>query len=100
MSTYFTPELLQHIYPNIPDNCVKCGIHKGSLFHCLWERTLIQDFWKEVITIASIFIKETLPLCPKLCILGCFLANCTLSNSSKKMVIFCLLEATHKTTLS
>ena len=70
--TYITPELLHCIYPNTPDACVKCGIHKVSLFHCLWECTFIQDFWKEIITIVSICINEQLPLCPKLCIFGYF----------------------------
>lgn len=100
MRIYFTPELLHRIYPNTPDTCVKCGLHKGSLFHCLWECTLIQAFWKEVVAIISICIKERLPLCPKLCIFGCFPANSTLSNSRKRMVIFCLLEAKHKIAVS
>lgn len=100
MRTYITPELLHRIHPNTLDTCVKCGIQKGSLFHCLWECTLIQEFWKEIIAIVSMFINEQLPLCPKLCIFGCFPASCTLNNNRKKMVIFCLLEAKHKIALS
>ena len=86
MRTHFTPELLHRIYPSTPDTVSNPAFHKGSMFHCLWECTHIQEFWKEIIIIISIFIKEQLPFCPKLCFFGCFPASCTFSNSSRKIL--------------
>lgn len=53
MRTYLTPSRLNHIFPNVPDTCVKCREEKGTLIHCLWERAKIQRFWKSVIEYIS-----------------------------------------------
>ena len=55
---------------NIPDVCSKCVDEKGTIFHCLWECSRIQDFWKEVIKCLSEMFKIWVPLDPKLCVLG------------------------------
>lgn len=100
MRTYITPVIQHRIDPNTPDLCVKCGTQKGTLFHCLWECSIIQEFWKEIIETLSKITDTYLPLCPKLCILGLFPENCTLSKYEKSMVIYCILEAKHKIALS
>lgn len=100
MRIYITPVAQHRMDPNTPDLCFKCGTHKGTLFHCLWECSIIQEFWKEIITTLSKVIDTSLPVCPKLCILGLFPKNCALSKYEKSMVIYSLLEAKHKIALS
>ena len=94
MRLYITPILLNKFNPCIPDLCSKCGT-KGTLFHCLWDCPIIQAFWIEVLDILSYVTGVRLTVCPKLCILGIFSANCKLSNADKKMTVFCLLQAKH-----
>jgi len=38
-------------------------------------------------------VKQNVPKCPKLCIFNMFPVTCTLTNSGKKMLTFCLLQA-------
>lgn len=43
MRMYVTPAELNRYDPNIPDVCITCTEHRGTLFHCIWQcRTIIQ----------------------------------------------------------
>ena len=48
MRVYITPVKLNKYNKNIPDVCTKCTGMKGTLFHCVWQCSKIQSFWKEV----------------------------------------------------
>uniref|UniRef100_A0A8C7WYP2 Reverse transcriptase domain-containing protein n=1 Tax=Oryzias sinensis TaxID=183150 RepID=A0A8C7WYP2_9TELE len=72
MRTYLTPSRLNHIFPDIPDICVKCKVDKGTLIHCLWECPMIQCFWKSVTGYIGHIIGNNVPLCSRLCVLGIY----------------------------
>ena len=73
MRLYITADLLYRLNHNKPDLCIKCGIHVSSLFHCLLEPPITQEYWKEITATFSIVTKGNLPLCPILGIVGCFI---------------------------
>lgn len=100
MRLYITLEVLHHFNVNIPDVCVKCETYKGTLVHCLWTCSKLQEFWREVLHILSSLIEVDLPVCPKLCILGFFPKDFKLSKPVRKMVILCLLQARRTVTNS
>ena len=91
MRTYITPSLLHHFDPNTPDQCIKCNVERGTLFHCLWKCPEIMKFWKEVLGILSQIISEDIPICPQLCILGIFPDNFKVNSKKKSMIIYSLL---------
>ena len=95
MRTYITPSLLHHFDPNTPDQCIKCNVERGTLFHCLWKCPEIMKFWKEVLGILSQIISEDIPICPQLCILGIFPDNFKVNGKKKSMIIYSLLQAKH-----
>lgn len=37
MRVYITPEKISKFNLNIQDTCNRCGVNKGTLFHCLWS---------------------------------------------------------------
>lgn len=49
MRVYITPELLHTFNPNIPDQCIKCNLEIGTLYHCLRECPQVQHFWEKVL---------------------------------------------------
>ena len=63
MRLYISPEVLNRLNGNIPDVCIKCETHKGTLFHCLWSCSKLQEFWRKVVDI--------LPRWLFLCAQGC-----------------------------
>lgn len=64
--TYITPVKLHHFNSNIPGVCVKCGVDKGTLLHCMWQCPELQIFWKEVTTFISTLIECNMPMDGKL----------------------------------
>uniref|UniRef100_A0A1A8URJ6 Reverse transcriptase domain-containing protein n=1 Tax=Nothobranchius furzeri TaxID=105023 RepID=A0A1A8URJ6_NOTFU len=70
MRTYVTPERLKKYNSNIPDTCVKCAVHKGTLYHCVWECTEIKKFWEDVRISTEKIIKKEVPLDAKLFLIG------------------------------
>ena len=92
MRTYITPEKVNKFNPNVPDTCVKCQTHKGTLFHCIWECGKIQKFWKEVINIISQITSKPIPLCPRLCILGLYPINLILKKHEITLINICLIH--------
>uniref|UniRef100_A0A1A8LJG6 Reverse transcriptase zinc-binding domain-containing protein n=1 Tax=Nothobranchius pienaari TaxID=704102 RepID=A0A1A8LJG6_9TELE len=70
MRTYVTPERLKKYNSNIPDTCVKCAVHKGTLYHCVWECTEIKKFWEDVRISTEKIIKKDVPLDAKLFLIG------------------------------
>lgn len=93
MRTYLTPAKLSKFYPNTPDVCVKCQTHEGNLFHCVWKCEVLQVFWKGVLRLLSNITSTTIPVCPKLCILGLYPEDISLSRHEIKMVDLCLIHA-------
>ena len=93
MRTYISPVKLNKFDPNMSDLCYKCNNYPGSLYHCLWNCDKIQKFWKSVLKYVFQITSCPIPLCPKLCILGIYPVDCSLSCKERKMVDFCLLQA-------
>lgn len=88
---YITPEILNHISCNIPDTCTKCGNHKGTLVHCVWECVKIQMFWQEVIQCLTETFHIKIPLSAKLCILGVYPEGLMQTKKHVKL-LDCMLE--------
>ena len=93
MRLYISPEVLNRLNGNIPDVCIKCETHKGTLFHCLWSCSKFQEFWREVVETLSNTSEVTLPMCPRMCILRLIPKDFNLSRANSKMVTLCLLQA-------
>ena len=93
MRLYITPELLNHFNENIPDVCIKCETHKGTLFHCLWSCSKVLEFWREVVETLSNTSGATLPMCPRMCVLGLIPKDINLNRANRKMVTLSLLQA-------
>lgn len=93
MRTYITPVKLNKFNPVIPDTCVKCQTHKGTLFHCIWECEKMQRFWKEVTHIISQIISKPIPVSPKFCILGLYPENLSLKSHEIKLINLCLVHS-------
>lgn len=93
MRTYLTPSRLNHIFPNVPDICVKCREEKGTLIHCLWECTKLQQFWKSVVECISLIIGKEVPLRAKLCVLGIYPEDFVVTLQQSLLIDFGLLQA-------
>ena len=98
--TYITPVKLHHFNPNIPDVCVKCGVDKGSLIHCMWQCPELQIFWKEVISFISRLIDCNLIMDGKLCLLHIFPKSFKGATKERTLISFCLLQAKHAIALT
>lgn len=67
---YFTPVRL-HRMGLIQNNlCWKCNVVTGTFLHSLWECSLVYPFWKEVIAKLGVWLENSLPESPQLCLLG------------------------------
>ena len=89
---YLTPVKLQHMSDNIPDVCTKCLTDKGTLFHCVWKCSKIQNFWKEVIKCLSEMFNAKVPLNAKLCVLGINLKKFLQTSKQCPVLDFGLLQ--------
>jgi len=88
MRTYLTPCRLNHIYPNVPDICVKCREEKGTLIHCLWECLKINQFWKGVLHYIGFVVGREVPLRAKICLLGIYPENFVVSQQHSLLIDF------------
>lgn len=93
MRTYITPEKLNKFNSDIPDTCFKCRIHKGTLFHCIWECEVIKSFWQKVTTLISTITSKPVPMTPELCVLGLIPVDVSLPSHHIKMIDICLILA-------
>lgn len=58
---YRTPAFLNRCYPEVSDNCWRCGGKEGMLMHIFWSCPRIENFWKEVRRIAKKFSDQEIP---------------------------------------
>ena len=67
---YYTPTRLQKM--GIADNnmCWKCKEEVGTYMHMIWECRLVNPFWGKVLESMGKWVQQTLPLQPRLCLLG------------------------------
>ena len=67
---YYTPSRLHRI--GVMDNnlCWKCKSVTGTLIHAMWECGSVRPFWRKVLECLETWWGGTLPLSPKLCLLG------------------------------
>lgn len=56
---------LHKLNPNIPHSCLKCKQDIGTLYHCMWECTEIQTFWKSILVMIGKLTEENVPCDPK-----------------------------------
>lgn len=92
MRIYLTPCRLNHIYPSVPDICVKCREAKGTLIHCLWECPKIHQFWKSVLHCIGLVVGREVPLRAKICLLGIYPKNFVVSQQQSLIIDFGLLQ--------
>lgn len=90
--TYITPVKLNHFNPNIPDNCPKCNIERGTLLHCIWECKKLQDFWKDTLRLISRLTECIIPVEPRLCLLHIYPEDFGANAKKRKLIDFCLLQ--------
>ena len=93
MRTYITPVKLNKFNPDVPDTCVKCQTHMGTLFHCIWECEKMQTFWKEVTHVIFRIISKAISVSPKFCILGLSPENLSLKSHEIKLINLCLVHS-------
>ena len=93
MRVYITPVKLHKFNDNIPDTCIKCDESRGTLFHCIWECTKTNAFWKDVISMIENILSKKLPLDPKMCILGLYPRTLVLKKEEIKFIDMCMLQA-------
>lgn len=93
MRTYITPVKIHSWAPDIPDTCVKCSEERGTLFHCLWNCSKLQHFWKKIVQTISEVVKFKIPFNAKICVLGIYPKDFTISSWQKVLVDFGLLQA-------
>ena len=65
-----TPDVLHAIYPNTSDRCWRCQQDKGMLIHVYWSCPMIVPFWNSVQQLLGRLLDKTLPLTPKVYLLG------------------------------
>lgn len=90
--TYITPVKLNHFNPNIPDNCFKCNIERGTLFHCICECQKLQTFWKDTLCLISRLTECIIPVEPKLCLFHIYPKDFVANAKKRKLIDFCLLQ--------
>lgn len=67
---YWTPCRLFRIGLVNSNVCWKCKKETGTFLHLIWECALIKPFWDTILKFLEKWIDVTLPLCPRLCLLG------------------------------
>lgn len=67
---YFTPNKLFRMGLAQDNKCWKCSKEVGTLFHALWDCTLIIPFWRAVLHKFEGWLSQPLPESPQLCLLG------------------------------
>lgn len=67
---YFTPSKL-HRMGIMPNNiCWKCSSVPGTFLHAIWECGTVYPFWQRVLDSIARWIGLTIPMSPRLCLLG------------------------------
>lgn len=69
-NVYICPYIYSKYNVGISPNCLKCKVHIGTRFHCLWECDNIQSFWKDVCVNISSAIGQKVSENPLMCLLG------------------------------
>ena len=87
MRVYLTPVRMNKINSQNSDLCYRCTKEKGTLLHCLWSCPYVKDFWKQVAVFLQHVLKVSIPLFPKLFLLGIFPENCTIEYAKVKLLI-------------
>ena len=100
MRTYITPVKLNRRCPDILDTCIKCSEGKGTLYHCVWECPKLNKYWKTVVEKISEVVGVKVPHQAKLCILGIYPGNFTVSSKQSILIDFGLLQARRMIALS
>lgn len=100
MRTYVTPVKLSKYNDTIPDLCFRCGEEKGTFFHCVWECSKVQQFWREIKQTLETILGIKLVLDPKLFILGLYPDRHHMSRKIISALDLCLLLAKRVIALS
>lgn len=90
---YLTPSKMHYFNSNILDTCIKCGVDRGILFHCIWECPHVKIFWEKVINLLSQIIGDVISLHPKICILNIYPNNFVPAANNRTLLTIGLLEA-------
>ena len=93
LRTYITPVKLHHFDNKNSDKCYKCKSETGTLFHCLWECPIIQQFWHEVLNHSSKLIGCNIPVDAKICLLHIYPKNLKLHPNNIHLLNICLTQA-------
>ena len=93
MHTCITPVKLHMFNDNIPDTCVKCNEARRTLYHCVWECVKVKFFWQDIINMIDQMLSKTLPLDPKLLVLGLYPTNLNLQSKELTFVDMRILQA-------
>ncbi|CAI5697250.1 unnamed protein product [Oreochromis niloticus] len=90
---YITLSKMHYFNSNILDTCIKCGVDRGSLFHCIWKCPHVKIFWEKVINLLSQIIGDVIPLHLKICILNIYPNNFVPAANNRALLTIGLLEA-------
>ena len=84
----------------IPDVCIKCEKEKGTFFHCIWQCTEIQTFWREIKLRIQNILQIQIPLLPQLFLLGLYPDDLKIKKYQHMFVDLRVLMAKRITALS
>lgn len=81
---YFTPARLHSWFPEISENCWRCGSAKGDMLHIWWYCPSIRAFWDSVCARIQAITETGIALSPECCLLH--ISNYSLSRYKKSIV--------------
>ena len=94
---YWIPARLHRTGLSNNNLCWKCQEEKGHFSHCIWDCSLVQPFWKKILRCMSEWLGRTLPISPRLCLLG---DKSQVHNISKLSVVMIGLTTAARTVLT
>lgn len=100
MRVYITPEKLNKFDMNIPDTCNRCGVNKGTIFHCLWQCPRVGEFWEEVRLNVQDILSIRLELDSKMFLLGLYPVVHNIKRHEKIFLNISFLQAKRTIALS
>lgn len=67
---YLTPTRMQKMGRRGDSCCPRCGQTSANFWHMIWECSILQNFWREVVALLSDILETEVPFTPVVCLFG------------------------------
>lgn len=67
---YLTPSRMHRMGRRGDSCCPRCGQASANFWHMIWECSVLQDFWREVVALLSDILETEIPFNPVVCLFG------------------------------